>query len=129
VTRTAKKMLALGGLSAKSRSLPHFIANGEDFSDIAHRVCNASMSNMSAEEARRLLPAAPHRSGSMDFKRYPSRGVSDVEPIITREQIARQADEAAQATARTKQIAPNPYPPGSDAGAAWKASFERQFRT
>lgn len=50
------------------------------------------------------------------------------EPIVPREQIAQQADIAARAFA---QAAPgsappaNPYPPGSDAAAAWQASFQR----
>lgn len=52
------------------------------------------------------------------------------EPIIPREQIAQQADEAARAFARAPQGSrppPNPYPAGSDAHAAWKASYERQL--
>lgn len=52
------------------------------------------------------------------------------EPIITREEIARQADEAARLfSTAPKDASPpaNPYPAGSDAAAAWAASFQRQL--
>lgn len=46
------------------------------------------------------------------------------EPIVTREEISLQAREAARAMAAGKG-APNPYPCGSDAAAAWQASLDR----
>lgn len=52
------------------------------------------------------------------------------EPIITREEIARQADEAARRFAQAPRGAEppaNPHPAGSDAAAAWDASFQRQL--
>jgi len=48
-----------------------------------------------------------------------------MEPILTREQIAHMADESARVTTRTRELQPNPFPAGSDAAAAWKASYER----
>lgn len=49
------------------------------------------------------------------------------EPIVTREQIAAQADAAARKYARREcsEPPPNPYPLISDAAAAYAASFER----
>lgn len=50
------------------------------------------------------------------------------EPILSREEIARRADEAARAFAAAGQGADkpaNPYPINSDAAVAWKAAFER----
>lgn len=48
------------------------------------------------------------------------------EPIVTRQEIARNADRAACAfSAGAQWASTNPYPVGSDAAAAWKASFER----
>lgn len=51
------------------------------------------------------------------------------EPIVTRERIAEMADQAAQRFARGETAAPpdNPFPVGSDAAAAWSASFQRQL--
>lgn len=51
-----------------------------------------------------------------------------MEPILTRETIARQADEAARQFASAPAGAeppPNPFPIASDAAAAWHASFCR----
>lgn len=50
------------------------------------------------------------------------------EPILTREAIATLADDAARAYAAApanSTLPANPFPVGSDAAAAWKASFER----
>jgi hypothetical protein len=49
------------------------------------------------------------------------------EPIVSREFIAQQADDAAREMARTGQPARNPYPPETAAAAAWKASLQRQL--
>lgn len=46
------------------------------------------------------------------------------EPIVSRERIALQAEDAARRHAKG-WIVPNPYPVGSDAAAAWQASFDR----
>lgn len=47
------------------------------------------------------------------------------EPIVSRERIAQQGDGAARITARTGVIQTNPYPAGTEAAAAWQASYER----
>lgn len=47
------------------------------------------------------------------------------EPILSREVIAAQAEFAARAATATGAVPQNPYPVGSDAAAAWQASFDR----
>lgn len=47
------------------------------------------------------------------------------EPIVTRERIAAEADQAAQTYVRTGRKPQNPYPLESDAHRAWKLSFDR----
>lgn len=47
------------------------------------------------------------------------------EPIVLRELIAQQADEAARRFVTTGRNEWNPYVLGTDAHAAWKAAFER----
>jgi hypothetical protein len=47
-----------------------------------------------------------------------------VGPIVTREEIARRAAQAARDTGAGLTVA-NPYPLLSDAAAAWEASYER----
>jgi hypothetical protein len=46
--------------------------------------------------------------------------------LVSREQIACEAEAAARAWRSAPPVdVPNPYPPGTDAFAAWEASFER----
>jgi hypothetical protein len=47
------------------------------------------------------------------------------EPIVTRERIARDADEAACEFVRTGRKPANPYPIESDAHREWSVSFAR----
>lgn len=47
------------------------------------------------------------------------------EQVISRERIARQADEAARQTVRTGLTVPNPYTSGTEAASAWEASYRR----
>jgi len=47
------------------------------------------------------------------------------EPVVAREAIAAQAEAAAMAFVASKVEPPNPYPPHTDAGAAWRASLQR----
>lgn len=73
--RNPKAMLAIGPLSARSQNMPHYVG-GQDFSDVQHhKVCNASMPNLTQAEARRLqMLAPPSRPGSEDHRRYSSKG-------------------------------------------------------
>lgn len=50
------------------------------------------------------------------------------EQIRSREAIAQDADMAAQRAVFTGLEQPNPHPNGSDAAAAWKASYERSLQ-
>lgn len=47
------------------------------------------------------------------------------DPVVPRDLIAQQADEAARRFVQTGRQEWCPYPFGSEAAAAWKASFER----
>lgn len=47
------------------------------------------------------------------------------EPVVSRQMIARIADEAARVMVETGRRPVNPYPVGSDAAAAFRAALER----
>jgi hypothetical protein len=50
------------------------------------------------------------------------------DPIVSRERVAQQAETAAMHSARFGTPWPNPYPPGCDAHAAWRAAYERYLQ-
>jgi hypothetical protein len=45
--------------------------------------------------------------------------------ILSREEIARQADQAAQRSVAKDRCEPNPFTPNTDAWRQWKVDFER----
>ncbi len=47
--------------------------------------------------------------------------------ILSRDQIAKMADQAAQNYTRTGRMPANPFAPGTDAAKAFGAAFERYY--
>jgi hypothetical protein len=74
MSRNPKQMLSFGPLSKNSDSLPHYIANQEDFAGARLRVCNATMPTSDPLVLGERW-AAPVRPGADDFRRHPSRGM------------------------------------------------------
>ena len=74
MTRKSKPMLNIGGLSAKTREMPHYIPTGATFST-PDRHCNSMQPNLTQAEASRLaMLAPPARPGSMQAFSLRSHG-------------------------------------------------------